>query len=162
MNKIPVGTSETLQSNSRIPNAIFINIANEEQIEDKSSDLSSEETRSPPKPKTADRPVCNICMKTFSQPGSRNRHIRDVHKIGVQLKSKIKTLDGKKRPFACKECGETFTQSGSRNRHIRTIHLVQPINSRKFINKPFKCNHCPRRFTQSGSLNRHCRKKHNL
>ena len=56
----------------------------------------------------AQRHACPHCARTFGQQGTRNRHVRTVHK--------------KRRDFGCPHCAAAFGQASHRACHMHTQH----------------------------------------
>ncbi|XP_055627068.1 zinc finger and SCAN domain-containing protein 31-like [Toxorhynchites rutilus septentrionalis] len=81
---------------------------------------------------SAKRHLCEICLKTFTQPQTLNRH------------KKIHTKDSQPGK-SCNYCDRVFLRSDDLRRHIRT-HTNE---------RPYVCDQCPRAYKQSAELKEH-------
>ena len=52
--------------------------------------------------------ACSRCDSTFTDPSTRDRHVRTVHE--------------KRKDHACPHCAAAFGQAGSLTKHVRTQH----------------------------------------
>ena len=115
---------------------------------------------------------CNVCHKTFTQFGTLNRHIKNVHEG-------LKT-------HKCDQCGKSFAQRPKMIQHIKTVHTKNKedhelkcifhlickftTNRRDAMNnhisvvhdkeKKYKCPICGTSFGHSGALKTHARLIH--
>ncbi|GMR54108.1 hypothetical protein PMAYCL1PPCAC_24303 [Pristionchus mayeri] len=59
---------------------------------------------------------CDLCGKTFSQPSTLNRHLREIHKIATIRKEQPM------KPTACPVCGEILRSQSLALRHRKEVH----------------------------------------
>mmetsp|Transcript_2708 Transcript_2708/g.7395 ORF Transcript_2708/g.7395 Transcript_2708/m.7395 type:complete len:556 (-) Transcript_2708:897-2564(-) len=81
--------------------------------------------------------TCPECPMEFTQQSALKSHVRVVH--------------NKERPFKCELCDSAFGHKGDLNRH----HMIKHEQLR-----PFKCTTCNATFGRKSVLNRHVEKLH--
>ena len=115
---------------------------------------------------------CNLCNKTFGNPGTLSVHVRSVHK-GIK--------------HQCEICGKEFTSNFSLQKHIKNIHegmnkekgqknhicdlCGKAFNSKFYVKyhidlvhkgkKFHKCEICKKDFGVATSLKKHIKIVHN-
>ncbi|CAL1301210.1 unnamed protein product [Larinioides sclopetarius] len=101
---------------------------------------------------SGERPfVCNMCLKSFSQKGSLQRHLMvhikstPAHTIVSCLRDKNVAISEIGFFHACPHCSYVTPNTGCLKRHIRT-HSGE---------RPFMCKMCHKSFTQKSNLQRH-------
>ena len=76
---------------------------------------------------------CTICRKVFGAKQTLERHLINVHKVGLDESKKMaflqkptnndaKEFDEKKRPFCCSICDKAFAAKQTLQRHVASIH----------------------------------------
>lgn len=92
------------------------------------------------------RHVCPYCGRSYSQKGSVNTHIKDMHSAVMQhlcficgktynrkqvLAKHVKTVHGGKTRLSCSLCGKTFKTEFSQRRHMANIHRDNMMHNEK-------------------------------
>ena len=98
--------------------------------------------------------TCPLCFKIFSQHGTRNRHMKNVHGCPVP------TLDRTGFDQNCPNCNKSFKYEFSLDYHIETVHTekCQKKSDQASVETPsFECKLCSRVFKEEYTLTRHIR-----
>ncbi|CAJ0949376.1 unnamed protein product, partial [Mesorhabditis belari] len=96
-------------------------------------------------------PICPICTKPIQTNAKLKIHIKNVHKLAVELNTV--------GDIACESCGRRFSRQTSLRRHVRKKH---PEKAQGLIRDEtdFSCFACPKAFPSRRFLMEHLKNEH--
>jgi len=92
---------------------------------------------------------CQQCGRPFARRYDMQRHVRAVHRTGVN--------DGE---ASCDICGKTFSRANDAKRHRERVHPVNEAGVPLKREKNHVCSVCNNAFTRKNDLKRHLLKTH--
>ncbi|XP_065212458.1 uncharacterized protein LOC135840058 [Planococcus citri] len=94
---------------------------------------------------------CYVCSNTFTQMSNLRKHLRNIHRIQMNLRRKG-------TDYTCSYCSLTFSRKTNLKRHQVGIHQIDENKLEYSVR--FLCNTCTAAFNDQASLRTHRKNRH--